>query len=175
VINTKNRKKEDIMKASKTILIVAVAFAFGFGLAPKTWAGGSSVGSACTLANNPGPGTVALRGTAAAEAHHVDSTAGVVSDVDLILRLTRSGVTKIFRVHDVTNNFAGATNEDVICTFISGSLKSDILVAFSIPSNYNLFLTASSISNATDPDFIPGTSQGRISGIADVTIYALKP
>jgi len=159
------------MRQCKAVLIVAVMFAFAFGLTPNTWAGGGSVGSACTLATNPGQGTVALRGTAAAEAHNVAS--GVVSDVDLILRLTRSGVTKFFRKNDSTNNFFGFTNEDVICTFISGSLKSDILTAFSIPSNFNLFLISSSISNADDPAFIPSTN--RISGIADVTIYALKP
>jgi hypothetical protein len=161
------------MKAYKTTFLVAGVLVVLFGLTSKTWAGGGEASSGCTLAGNPGQGAIALRGTAAAEAHSL--TFQSVKDVDLILRLTRSGVTKFFRVHDGTTEFFGLTNEDVICTFISDTtLKSNILSAFGISASWNLVLTASSISNATDPDLIP-PANSRISGIADVTIYAVRP
>ena len=162
------------MKTFKAILLAAGILVTLFGLTPKTWAGGGSVSGGCTLAGNLGQGTVTLRGTAAAEAHSFGF--GSISDVDLILRLERSGVTKFFR-QNFTDNFFGLTNEDIICTFISNqTLKSAILssdTGFGINPNWNLVLTAKSVSNATDPDFFGNNT--RMSGIADVTIYAVRP
>jgi hypothetical protein len=160
------------MKTCKTTLLVAGVLVALFGLTPKAWAGGGSVGTACTLAGNPGAGAIALRGTAAAEAHNVSES--VVSDVDLTLRLERGGVTKFFRSNNSVANFFGFTNEDVICTFISDStLKAQIINQFGLNATWKLVLTDKSLSNASDPAFIGSGS--RLSGIADVIIYAVRP
>jgi hypothetical protein len=151
---------------------VAAVLAALFGLTPKTWAGGGSVAdiTPCTV-NNLGQGTITLRGTAAAEAHTVG--ASLVNDVDLTLRLERSGVVKFFRSNNSAANFFGVTNAGVLCTFISdATLKSQILSDFAINSEWKLVLTAKSLSNADDPAFIGSSS--RISSIADVTIYAVR-
>ena len=172
------------MKTLKTILFVAGVIVALFGSTAKTWAGGGSVGFVCppnVLVSNPGSGALALRGTMAAEAHNLLFDTSVnppivisATDVDFILRLTRAGVTHFFRKNDPgpTNDYAGLTNLNILCQLIVGtSIKADILSEFGIDPAWRLILTPSSVSNADEPDIVGGS----LSGIADVTIYAVRP
>lgn len=150
-------------------------------------------GSAQCVVSNPGNGALALRGTVG-----VVVTNGVFNpygaqDMDATLRLERSGVQEFFRLH-IQTRLSGKSNEEVMCLMLNPDETTNsatnqavttfvqkVLTKFGLPAGTRLVITSSSIreydsdvdNRSFDLQNVPDTDH--VSGMTDITIYALLP
>lgn len=151
-----------------------------FGMTGNVWAG-SAGGSVSCLVGKHGPGAVKLRGTIAVD---VTSNVGLTApqDVDFVVRLERSGLTKFFRLHLLTP-LNGLTHEEIACRIFNPGDTNDadtitavtafvqqILTDFGLTDKTVLVITDKSVANS---ESLAGTVFGSHQGsMADITVYA---
>lgn len=182
------------MKTAKLTLVVIGIVGILLGLTPNAWAGGGPApGDECCVVVNPGGGALALKGTMA-----LVYDKGNYHNVDITLRLERSGDQHFFRLN-IQTNLKYLTNEGIACLILNPketgdpdiipkveNLVNEILSAFFVgldTSNTRLVITRNSISDTQgvygcsddkgEPVYcvIPGTT--RTSTLGDITVYAV--
>ncbi len=178
------------MKSIKLILIVVCIFCFFISLVPQVYATGGPAGTdPCCLVINPGQGALALKGTLA-----MVYDPGTYN-VDVTLRLERSGNQAFFRLNFIAN-LIGKTDNQILCYIFNPKETNDsgiidptnnfvkeILETFFsglTPENTRLVITPSS---ASDYQGIYYCDLGnklckigettRVSTLGDITIFAV--
>ena len=97
------------MKSLKFTLLIISIFGLVFSLVPQAYAtGGPAETDPCCLAINPGSGALALKGTLAMV---YDPS---INNVDVTLRLERSGNQAFFRLN-INLNLLGKTDNQILC------------------------------------------------------------
>lgn len=155
-----------------------------FGMTWNVWAG-SAGGAVSCLVGKHGPGAVKLRGTVAVDVTSNVGSVGGEQDVDFVVRLERSGLTKFFRLHLMTPALTGLTHEEIACRIFNPDDTSDtdtisavtafvqqILTDFGLTGKTVLVITDKSVSDSESlagTVFGPAPHQG---SMADITVYA---
>lgn len=184
------------MKIIKKVLCSWAFIALIFGLTSQAHGDESGAepapGVVSCLEKNPGSGALALRGTVAIEVISAFNNGFFnlgSKDVNLTLRLERSGVQHFFRLSLFTD-IDGLSNEEVACRFLNpsdtniGTIQAAvagfvnlILNTFFGPSvttdNSRLVITSGSISE-TDTGGTRITGSRNTSNLAEITIYKVS-
>jgi len=184
------------MKPVKQILIIISILGLLFGLTPQVFAGGSPApGDECCVVVNPGKGALAMKGTMA-----LVYEAGIDFNLDVTLRLERSGAQHFFRLNLLGLDLYGLTNEGIACLILNPNETANSLIQGKVTNFVNeilsaffngptaadtrLVITSYSISDCQgvyecintsgEPVFcvIPGTT--RTSRLGDIVIYAVE-
>ena len=197
------------MKKSNVAVFVVGILGVFFWPALQAWGEPSfpAPGSKTCVVNNPGKGALAIKGTVAVEVVNGFNAPRSSQDVDFTLRLERSGAQHFFRLHLVTE-LGAMSNEAIACRMLNpndtddldtenvdpdeyvsrdvSTLVNQILTTFDLPGR-RLVITDSSISDAGEPEPIPGTETGfpipgtypsqpayhRGSSLVNIVIYAV--
>jgi hypothetical protein len=185
------------MKTAKfaVLALCVMGLLIGFCAQALAGAGPAEGDPPCCLVVNPGTGALSMKGTMA-----LVYTPGQVPNLDVTLRLERSGVQHIFRLNIQGVNLKGMLDEYIVClilnpretgspdvqekvTFFVNSILSAFFTGLD-PSDTKLVITRGSISSPqgvlacsdenADPVYclIPETT--RVSSMGDITIHAVS-
>jgi hypothetical protein len=189
--NLTNPKKERIMKSIKMTLLAISIIALIFGMVPSVFATGSPApGDDCCVVANPGSGALAFKATLSLV---YDETNNSNPNLDVTLRLQRSGDLKFFRLNLTGYNLKGLANEAILCMIFNPANTSDprvdafvnqIRLDFGLRADTRFAITANSLtdfmgvydcdSGSGEPGncIIPGTF--RSSTLGDFILYNVQ-
>ncbi|MBW1802018.1 MAG: hypothetical protein JRJ85_14965 [Deltaproteobacteria bacterium] len=183
------------MKPVKLSLVVICILGLVFGLTPQIFAtGGPAPGDECCVVINPGGGALAMKGTMA-----LVYDVGNNHNLDIMLRLERSGEQKFFRINLSGVPLLGLTNEGITCLILNPketanpaiqtkvtAFVNEILGAFFDglnATNTRLAITSYSISDCQGvygcddgtgtPTYCLIPETDRTSSLGDIVIYAV--
>jgi hypothetical protein len=190
---TRPERKEKPMKPIKSILSIVSILGLFIILVPQVYAtGGPAETDPCCLSINPGGGALAMKGTLAL----VYDPASF--NVDVTLRLERSGTQEFFRLN-FQQNLIGLTDNTILCYIFNPNETNDPAIKGPVftfvqeilnrffsgrtPYNTRLVITPSSASDYQGIFFcdITGDSlgnceigdTGRVSTLGDITVFAV--
>ena len=178
------------------VALCVMGLLVGFSAQARAGAGPAEGDPPCCQVINPGTGAISMKGTMA-----LVYTPGEVPNLDITLRLERSGVQRIFRLNIQGVNLEGMLDEYIVCVILNpyetgylevqervATFVNSILSAFFTgldASNTRLVITRSSISTPqgvlacsdenADPTYclIPPDNI-RVSSMGDVAIYVVS-
>lgn len=183
------------MKIIKKVLCSWAFIALIFGLTSQAHGDESGAepapGVVSCLEKNPGSGALALRGTVAIEVINAFNEVFNLGskDVNLTLRLERSGVQHFFRL-SLSTDIDSLSNEEVACRFLNPSDTNIVTIQVAVAGFVNLILntffgpsvttdnsrlviTSGSISE-TDTGGTRITGSRNTSNLAEITIYKVS-